>query len=59
MEEGDRSACKQCVTLLNRPDIGEPALDPSNTTIYKGVDSGRKAATREKIDRRISRVLLS
>jgi hypothetical protein len=43
-EKGGRSACEQCVTLLSRPGIGEPALDPSNTLlIRRGVDSGRKA----------------
>jgi hypothetical protein len=34
MEEGNRSACKQCVTFLNRLGIGEPALDPSNTLLF-------------------------
>ena len=39
----------QCVTLLSRPGIGEPALDLSNTLlIRRGVGSGRKAATRKE-----------
>jgi hypothetical protein len=59
-EKKGRSACEQCVTLLSRPGIGEPALDPSNTLlIRKGVDSGRKAATRKEVDRRVGNVLLS
>jgi hypothetical protein len=38
----------------------EFALDLSNTLfIRKGVDSGRKIATREKVGRRVSNVLLS
>jgi hypothetical protein len=45
-EEG--RAYGQCVTLLSRPGIGEPALDRRNTLlIRRGVDSGRKAATRK------------
>jgi threonine/homoserine/homoserine lactone efflux protein len=53
-------ACGQCVTLLSRPGIGEPALDPSNTLlIRRGVDSGRKAATRKEVGRRVGRMLLS
>jgi hypothetical protein len=58
-EEGGRSACEQCVTFLSRLGIGEPALDPSNTLfIRKGVDSGRKAATRKEVGRRVSSVTL-
>jgi hypothetical protein len=34
IEEGGRSACRQCVTFLSRPGIGEPALDPSNTLLF-------------------------
>jgi hypothetical protein len=53
-------ACEQCVILLNRPDIKEPALDPSNTLlIRRDVNLGRKAVTREEINRRVSSVLLS
>ena len=57
-EEG--RAYGQCVTLLSRPGIGEPALDLSNTLlIRRGVDSGRKAATRKEVGRRVGNVLLS
>ena len=57
-EEG--RAYGQCVTLLSRPGIGEPALDLSNTLlIRRDVDSGRKAATRKEVGRRVSSVLLS
>ena len=56
-EEG--RAYGQCVTLLSRPGIGEPALDLSNTLlIRRGVGSGRKAATRKEVGRRVSSVLL-
>jgi hypothetical protein len=59
-QERGRSACGQCVTLLSRPGIRKPALDLSNTLlIRKGVNSGRKAATREEVSRRIGSVLLS
>jgi hypothetical protein len=34
MKKGGRSACGQCVTLLNRPSIKEPALDPSNILLF-------------------------
>jgi hypothetical protein len=35
------------------------APNPSNTLlIYRGVDSGRKAVTKEKVGRRVSSVLL-
>ena len=38
----------------------ESALDLSNTLlIRRGVDSGRKAATREEVGRRVGSVLLS
>jgi hypothetical protein len=38
----------------------ESALDLSNILlIRKGVNSGRKAVTREKVDRRVSSILLS
>jgi hypothetical protein len=38
----------------------ESALDPSNTLlIRRGVDSGRKAVTREEVGRRVGSVLLS
>jgi hypothetical protein len=37
-----------------------PAPNPSNTLlIRRGVDSGRKAATREEVGRRVGSVLLS
>ena len=56
-EEG--RAYGQCVTLLSRPGIGEPALDPSNTLlIRRGVGSGREAATRKEVGRRVGSMLL-
>jgi hypothetical protein len=53
-------AYRQCVTLLNRPNIRKPALDPSNTLlIRKGVRSGRKTITRKEVGRRMGNVLVS
>jgi hypothetical protein len=48
----------QCVTLLSRLGIREPALDPSNTLfIRRGVNLGRKAVTRKEIGRRMGNML--
>ena len=56
-EEG--RAYGQCVTLLSRPGMVEPALDPSNTLlIRRDVGLGREAATRKEVDRRVNSVLL-
>jgi hypothetical protein len=59
IEEGDRSACEQCITFLNKSGIHLRSIRVTHCLFVKALIQEGRQKSKKEIGRRVSNVLLS